>query len=86
MRINSRRDANSIRKGNTMKIKINSVIEIKSENLRESNYTGTVITKFRARDAAPNSNDPRDYGVRIINTKTGKTEIVDGERILKVIR
>ena len=69
-----------------MKVKINSVIEIKSENLRESNYTGTVIACFMARDAEPDSRDPRDYGVRIINTKTGKTEIVDGERILKVIR
>ena len=69
-----------------MKIEINSVIEIKSENLREPNYQGIVITLFRARDASPDSKDLRDYGVRIKNTKTGKTEIVDGERILRVIR
>jgi len=69
-----------------MKISINSVIEIKSEDPRESNYTGTVTATFKARDAAPDSKDLRDYGVRIKNTKTGKTEIVDGERILRVIR
>jgi len=69
-----------------MTIKISSVIEIKSENPRESNYQGTVLATFKARDAAPDSKDLRDYGVRINNTKTGEIEIVDGERILKVIK
>ena len=67
-----------------MEIKIGSLIKVKSESQRESDFTGTVMTIYRANDAPDGSTDARDYVLEVKKYKTGEILNVSGPRVIKV--
>jgi len=69
-----------------MKIQKGSIIEVKGESARESNYIGTIVLIYRANDAAAGSKNPNDYVLEVKNNKTGEIKNVSGPRVLKAIR
>ena len=69
-----------------MKLLEGTIVEVKSELMREISYIGTIVEIWKANDAEEDSKNLNDYVFQIKNNKTGEINNVSGPRILKVIR
>jgi len=69
-----------------MRLQEGTIVEVKSELMREISYIGTIVEIWKANDAEEDSKNLNDYVFQIKNNKTGEINNVSGPRILKVIR